>query len=252
MTPWVRWLITANVVMFLLTMVMPDLMKPLELIPALVLQRPWTLVTYAFLHAGFAHILFNMLTLFFFGPQLEARIGGTNFIRLYLFSALSGAVASFVTPFAAIVGASGAIFGVMLGFARYWPRATILIWGIVPVQARIMVIIMTVLSLFGGMGIGQAGIAHFAHLGGFAGGWLYLKWMERRRFVMAVAPREPRRSFGGGVAAATIERWKRIPLDALHPANREEVGRVLTKLEQHGPASLTADERETLNRFSAG
>ncbi len=252
MTPWVRWLITANIVMFLVTTLMPEVMQPLAFVPALVLQRPWTLITYAFLHAGFGHILFNMLSLFFFGPQLEARIGGTHFIRLYFFSALTGALASFVTPSVAIVGASAAIFGVLLGFARYWPRAIMLIWGIVPVQARIMVLIMTVLSLFGGIGIGGAGIAHFAHLGGFAGGWLYLKWMERRHFVMAVAPKEPRRSFGGGVASATVERWKRIPLDALHPANRDEVGRVLAKLAQHGPASLTADERETLNRFSAG
>ncbi len=252
MTPWVRWLITANIVMFLVTTLAPEVAQPLAFVPVLVLQRPWTLITYAFLHANFGHILFNMLSLFFFGPQLEARLGGANFIRLYFFSALTGALASFVTPYVAIVGASAAIFGVLLGFARYWPRAIILIWGIVPVQARIMVIIMTVLSLFGGIGIGGAGIAHFAHLGGFAGGWIYLKWMERRRFVMAVAPKEPRRSFGSGIAPTTLERWKRIPLDALHPANRDEVGRVLTKLDQQGPASLTADERETLNRFSAG
>jgi len=252
MTPWVRWLITANVVVFLFTTLMPDVAQPLAFVPALILQRPWTVITYAFVHAGFSHILFNMLSLFFFGPQLEARIGSPHFIRLYLTSALTGALASFVTPNVAIVGASGAIFGVLLGFARYWPHASILVWGIFPVPARVMVIIMTVLSLFGGLGIGGAGIAHFAHLGGFAGGYLYLKWMERRRFVFAVAPREPRRSFGGGVPAPTLDRWKRIPLDALHPANRDEVGRLLAKLEQHGPASLTAEERETLNRFSAG
>jgi membrane associated rhomboid family serine protease len=130
-----------------------------------------------FLHAGPWHLGFNMLALYFFGPRVEARLGGPHFLALYGISGLVGALASLAsTPHAAIVGASGAIFGVMLGYARYWPRALIYIWGVVPIQARWFVIGMTALSLFGV----QPGVAHFAHLGGFLGAFLYLSWVDRR------------------------------------------------------------------------
>jgi membrane associated rhomboid family serine protease len=201
-----------------------------------------------FVHAGFGHLFFNMLGLYFFGPQLEARIGSRNFVGLYLASGLAGALFSFFTPHALIVGASGAVYGVMLGFARYWPRSKLLIWGIVPVEAWLLVVIMTALALFGGAGFGQAGVAHFAHLGGFVGGFLYLKVMESRspaagfraRAQPAVRP----------AARDDIERWRRIPRDGLHPVNREELDRVLAKLAASGVDALTPDERLFLDRFS--
>lgn len=247
MTPWVLRLIAANVVMYFLLLTVPGLGDLLLLVPAAVPFRPWTPVTYMFLHAGLWHLLFNMLSLFFFGPRLEARIGSRHFLQLYFGSGIMGAVLSAATPFAAIVGASGAVFGVMLGFARYWPREPILIWGILPIQARWFVIIMTGLSLYGGAGQGRSGIAHFAHLGGFLGGWLYLKWMERRspaaRFRKQTAP--PLRRGDG----ADLERWKRINRDAMHPVNREEWDRVLAKIEAAGMGSLSPDERAFLERF---
>ena len=167
-----------------------DLFLPLEYWFALWPVRsgafwPWQLVSYGFLHGSLTHLLFNMLGLFFFGPRLEARIGSARFLRLYVISGLSGALFSLATPHVPIVGASGAIFGVFLGFARYWPRAQVLIWGIVPVEARLMVILMTVLALMGGFGAGQAGVAHFAHLGGFVGGWLYLRAVDARHGATA-------------------------------------------------------------------
>lgn len=249
MTPWVTRLVLANVVMYFLTIALPGLGDLLVLVPALVPYRPWTLVTYMFLHAGLSHIFFNMLGLFFFGPRLEARIGGRRFLQLYFTSGIVGALMSFATPSAAIVGASGAVFGVMLGFARYWPTAMILVWGIIPVPARWFVLIMTALSLFGGAGIGGAGIAHFAHLGGFVGGWLFFQWMDRytgaARF-RAKAGVVPPRPDGG-----TLERWQRIDRDAMHPVNREEFDRVMAKLTALGVASLLPDERAFLDRFSA-
>ena len=248
MTPWVLRLIAANAVMYFLTVAVPGLGNALLLVPALVPYRPWSLVTYMFLHAGLWHLVFNMLALYFFGPRLEARIGSRHFLRLYFGSGIMGAVLSTVTPHAAIVGASGAVFGVMFGFARYWPREPILIWGILPVEARWFVIIMTALSLYGGAGLGRSGVAHFAHLGGFLGGYLYLKWMERRspaaRFRAHAAPA---RSRGDG---ADLERWRRINRDAMHPVNREEWDRVMAKIEANGLGSLAPDERAFLDRFS--
>ena len=232
MTPWVQRLIVLNVGMFLLSTVFPALPQALMLVPALIPRRPWTVVTYMFLHAGLWHLAFNMLALYFFGPRLEGRLGERQFLVLYGISGLVGALASLAfTPRAAIVGASGAIFGVMLGYARYWPRALIYIWGVVPVQARWFVIGMTALSLFGGFGGAQAGVAHFAHLGGFLGGFVYLAWADRR---------SPAARFRSRVTASTpldgspSAQWSKIRLEDLHPVNREEVERLLRKSAEGG------------------
>jgi membrane associated rhomboid family serine protease len=225
MTPWVMRLVVANVVMFVLTAAVPGLARELALVPALVLARPWTPFTYMFVHAGAFHLMFNMLGLFFFGPQLEARLGGARFLRLYLVSGLAGALFSLATPHVAIVGASGATLGVFVGFARYWPHAQVLFMGIVPVEARVMVILMTVMSLVLARSPGS-GIAHRAHLGGVVGGWLYLRAAEARSAATAFRqvaraapkPRPPRWTAGASTAPA-------------HPVNAEEVERVLAKME---------------------
>ncbi|HBZ69318.1 MAG TPA: hypothetical protein DEP35_06090, partial [Deltaproteobacteria bacterium] len=176
-----------------------------------------------------------------------ARLGGRRFIGLYLTSGIAGAVLSLMTPNVAIIGASGAVFGVMLGYAHYWPRDLVYVFFL-PMEARWLVVLMTVMSLFGAWQ-GQGGIAHFAHLGGFAGGFLYVRWMELRspavQFRTAAAP-TPKTS------TADLDRWRRVPLDTLHPVNREEYERVMAKVELAGVASLTPDERAFLDRFSAG
>jgi membrane associated rhomboid family serine protease len=242
-------LIFANLAMLVLGESFPGAMGAFVLVPALVVSRPWTLVTYMFLHAGFAHFFFNMLALYFFGPRLELRLGGRRFMGLYLTSGIAGAVMSAVTPFAAIVGASGAVFGVMLGYAHFWPRDPIYIWGLIRVEARWLVVMMTALALFGGVTGAQSGVAHFAHLGGFVGGFLYLRWIELRSPAVqfrAAASEAPRGS------SADLERWRRIRPDTLHPVNREEYERVMAKVELGGAPSLTPDERAFLDRFSTG
>jgi len=243
----VTFLILANLVMLLLTGVVPGLAQSLMLVPLFIPLRPWTVVTYMFLHAGFTHFFFNMLALYFFGPRLETRLGGRRFIGLYLTSGIAGAVMSLVTPYAAIVGASGAVFGVMLGYAHFWPRDTVYVFFL-PMEARWLVVLMTAMSLFGAWQ-GQGGIAHFAHLGGFVGGFLYLRWIELRspavQFRARAAP--PARS-----STADLDRWRRVQPETLHPINREEYERVMAKVDLAGAASLTPDERAFLDRFSAG
>ncbi|MBP1653618.1 MAG: Peptidase rhomboid domain protein [Bacteroidetes bacterium] len=245
MNSWTMRLIAANVVMYFLTSASPGLLNLLMLVPAFVPAAPWTVVTYMFLHANLWHLLFNMLSLFFFGPRLEHELGGRDFLLLYFISGIAGALLSFLTPYVAIVGASGAVFGVLLGFARYWPREQIMIWGIIPVEARWLVIIMTVLSLIGGFG-GGGDIAHFAHLGGFAGGLLFLLWRDRNtraaRFKASVMPPP--------IRPADLERWSRIDRARLHEVNREELDRIMAKLQTGGSAGLTPDERAFLDRFS--
>lgn len=254
MTPWVLRIILANVVLFFLQQTTPPLTEQLILVPALALVRPWTIITYMFLHASTGHIFFNMLSFWFFGPRLEAQLGGRAFLGLYVTSGIMGALLSFFfAPHGAVLGASGAVFGVLLGYAWFWPRDKMLIWGVLPVEARWMVIAMTVLALFGGFGYGQVGIAHFAHLGGFAGGYLFLKLLERRRgaaranFRRRVAPPAPRLE----TASGAMDRWRKIPREQLHEVNRDELDRILDKISAQGIANLTPGEREFLDRFSA-
>ena len=152
MTTWVRRLLVANVIVFFLENVMPGLERQLAFVPAYAFSQPWTFVTYMFTHASITHILFNMIALYFFGPRVEDRLGSSRFITLYTIAGLSGALLSMVLARnAPIVGASGAVFGVTLAFAWFWPTVQILIWGILPVQAWLLVAFYVGYSLLSGM-----------------------------------------------------------------------------------------------------
>ncbi len=244
MTPVVRSLLIATVVAFFLQGTVALVYQAFVFVPQLVLVRPWTLVTYMFLHGSFTHILFNMLGLFFFGPRVEARIGSRQFAILYFVSGISGALLSLAFSGAPIVGASAGVFGVMLAFAHFWPHEPIHIWGIIPVPARILVIITTVLTLWSGFTGARGGIAHFAHLGGYAGAFLYLKWLDRARtsFKRKVATASPE-------VTRQIRGYQNIDRSRIHEVNRGEVDRILDKISAGGVESLTAQERLFLSNF---
>jgi len=264
MTPWVARLLFANVALFFISGASSALYTQLALVPAYALVRPWTLVTYMFLHGGFMHIAFNMLVLYFFGPRLESRLGSRVFLQLYFFSGIVAGLVSVIaplvlpvfSPFTAVVGASGALYGVLLAFAHYWPDERILIIPIpVPIRIRTMVFLATGLALAGiaaeVAGFRQA-IAHHAHLGGFLGAWLFMKWRERnspaakfRRDAEGTA----RRSWLQDREAA--QRWSDIDRESLHPVNREAYDEIMEKLRTGGMASLSDRERAFMERFSS-
>jgi membrane associated rhomboid family serine protease len=245
-TQYVRILLFANIGVFFIQMTAPALANALVFVPSLVLVRPWTIVTYMFLHGGLMHLAFNMLALYFFGPRVEDRLGSRRFLTLYFISGISGALLSIVfTPGAAIVGASAAVFGVMLAFAYFWPDAPIHIWGIIPVPARMLVIITTVLALWSGFGGSRSGIAHFAHLGGYAGAFIYLKWLDRARTAFR------KRATGAPAAVVgSISKRPTIDLSKVHEVNRDEVNRILDKISAQGIDSLTMQERLFLSNFA--
>lgn len=250
MSPWVLRLLVANVAVFLAGEAAPRVGEALYqlfvLVPARIDTRPWTIVTYMFLHQGLGHIFFNMVGLLIFGPRLEARLGGTRFVVLYLVSGIGGALLSFVfTPTAEIMGASGAILGITLGFARYWPKETIYVWFF-PMQVRLLVVLYIVMDVFGGFTGGGDGVAHFAHLGGLAGAYAYLKLIERRPLPSAKTKAQSIRP----PATGDVERWSKINRDSMHPVNREEYDRVMEKLKEEGSASLNDRERSFLDTFS--
>jgi membrane associated rhomboid family serine protease len=261
MRRWIPVIIAANVAAYVLQQTQPWITGAFMWVPGEALSRPWTAITYMFLHdpGGIGHILFNMLGLYIFGPRLEARIGGNKFLGLYLASGIAGALACFYQPQVAVIGASGAVFGVSLAYARYWPRDQVLIYGIIPMTTRTMVILYAVISVGGVFFNFQEGVAHLGHLGGFAGGWLYCLWLERftgARSFRALAegrratPVVPIPIGPTPDERAAVERWERIPVEQLHPVNREEFERIRAKLTAGGPRSLTLSEREFLDRFA--
>jgi membrane associated rhomboid family serine protease len=249
MTPWVTRLLIANVALHALRKIYPiELWSDLVFVPALTLTRPWSVVTYMFLHGDFSHLLFNMLGLFFFGSRVESRLGERRFLTLYLASGITGALASSIfTPSAAVIGASAGVFGVMLAFAMFWPREQIYIWGILPVEARVLVLVTTGIALYFGMR-GGGGVAHFAHLGGYLGAWLYLKWIGRnpaqRKFQARMNAVEP------SVKKAIALKKDALNLQGVHPLTREEVDRILDKINAEGMQSLTVEELRFLSNFA--
>ena len=242
MTPWVQRFLIANVLIFFVQQTVQGVDRALVFVPALLFVRPWTLVTYMFLHAGFMHILFNMLGLYFFGPRVEQRIGSERFVALYLISGITGGLLSFYNPGVPIIGASGAVYGVLLAYARFWPRDQILIWGIIPVEVRWLVMIYTVISL---MGWGS-GVAHFAHLGGFLGAFLYLLWLDRtagaKKFRQVATAPPPAKD-------AVLGNWRNVNRDSVHAVNKDEVDRILDKISATGIGSLSPAERLFLSNF---
>jgi membrane associated rhomboid family serine protease len=260
MTPWVRRLLIANVVAYIASRSAPALYYMFALVPVQLLQRPWTGISYMFLHAGLGHLFFNMLALFFFGPRLEQRLGGAGFLKLYFLSGFGGAAFSFIfAPQFPVVGASGAVYGVLLGFALYWPRERIYIWAILPVEAWLLATIMVGASLYFGFSGSTSGTAHFAHLGGLVFGFVYLK---AREWKLGSARRDFQRKLdkaAGPSGAAplvlpdrsALRRWETIPIEALHELNREEVLTLLEKARAVGAKGLSPAERQFMDRMAA-
>jgi membrane associated rhomboid family serine protease len=186
--PATRAIIAANVVAFLLQQFAGEAMvRFLALWPLGTLFEPWQLVSYAFLHGSIAHIFFNMFALFMFGRPLEYFWGSRRFSVFYLACVIAAAATQLLTASLAgsqepTVGASGGVFGLLLAFAMYFPRQRItLLFPPIPMPAWLFVTLYGVLELVLGVTNTQAGVAHFAHLGGMLGGALVILYWRARR-----------------------------------------------------------------------
>jgi len=187
LTPAVQALIVLNVAGYLLAIVVPAVSISLGLVPALVFERWWVWqpVTYMFLHGGLFHLLFNMLALWMFGVDLERRWGTRFFARYYFISGIGAAATTLVVSllpysFAAplygsvTVGASGAVYGLLVAFAMMYPHRPIYLYMLFPIPARIFVLIVGAISFLSSVSEARGGVAHAAHLGGLVAGYLYL------------------------------------------------------------------------------
>ena len=171
-----------NVAVFVLTSLFRNLSAYLGLVPFLVVhaQTYWQFFTYQFVHGDFFHLAFNMLALFFFGIPVERKIGTKEFILYYLLIGTIGGALSFLVYAATgfytitLVGASGAIFGVLLLYAVLYPNSVIYIWGVIPVPAPLLILGYAVIELISIFSVGD-GVAHLTHFIGLLAGWVYIR-----------------------------------------------------------------------------
>jgi membrane associated rhomboid family serine protease len=252
----VRWLLIANVGIFAVGALAGLMRFPLggylqfygALIPELTWGhfQLWRLFTYMFLHGNVWHLLFNMLTLWMLGPQLCWRMGQERFVALYLVSGLVAGLGSIVFYRLAgqadmeIIGASGALFGLMLAFARFWPDQYFVIFFVFQVQARFAVWIFGAISLYFAMGP-QTGIAHATHLFGIVGALLYFRFEER--------------ATGSWERLSTWKERKVVQKAVEELVNHEEfydtrVDPILKKISKYGMESLSKQEKDVLERAS--
>jgi membrane associated rhomboid family serine protease len=286
MTPAVQWLIAANVGVFFLQVTLfggDTVFGVLGLDPSRFPSEWWSVISYMFVHGGVWHIAFNMLSLWMFGPRIENIWGPRSFTYFYLWCGIGGAIAHLLfRGDAGLVGASAAVMGVLLAYALRWPDEEVYVFGVLPMKTRWLVVWLALINL--AMGIssakGGSGIGWFAHLGGLAFGWIYLRVSafggldNFRRWVSpvpdepedyrAVPRRVPRnrdradRNDGidevvaksNAVAAKTV-RAAVLPRPGKETRQSQEVlDMVLDKISKEGIESLTREEQAVLEEMS--
>lgn len=178
---WCLYIIIINVAVFLATYLHRDYLTYLSMNPLNVIHRHmyWQFVTYMFAHANVNHLFFNMLGLFFFGTMVERSMGSKEFLLFYMTCGILAGIFSFVVYESTgyyrvfLLGASGALFAVMLAYAIIYPDSTVYLMGIVPLKAPVLVLGYTAIEIFSQITGYQSGVAHLTHLGGFAFAFLY-------------------------------------------------------------------------------
>jgi membrane associated rhomboid family serine protease len=238
----VKYLLIVNGGLFLLELISGmRIIGWLGLTPYLVWRKwyLWQLVTYMFLHGSFWHLAINMFVLWMFGTELERTWGTTQFLKYYFITGVGAGVLSvLVTPGSGIptVGASGAIFGLLVAYAMIYPNRLIYLWFFIPIKAKYLALMLGVFELVATMHLARDGVAHWAHLGGMLVGFAYLKIASFAR---------------GGFARYEKRRIRVVTPDRTAAEDlQEEVDRILRKISQFGIESLTPEEKKTLDRAS--
>jgi membrane associated rhomboid family serine protease len=226
---------------------------------------PWQLVSYMFLHGGIGHLFFNMLALWMFGMELENLWGSRTFLLFYMVCGIGAGLANLLfAPMlgqtAPTVGASGAIFGVLIAFGALFPDRPIYIWFLLPIRAKFFVMIYIGIELFYGITGTTDGVAHVAHLGGALVGYL---------FLLVLTGRIPGRSAVAGLAnfGSSLGRGKRKRRDEVRDAQfydittgrrvdpddrptQQVIDEILDKINRDGYQSLTEEEKNILAEAS--
>ena len=281
MTRAVQWLLAMNIGIYFLQLTLfgsDAVYSALALDPARFPSAWWTIGTYMFVHAWLAHLAFNMFTLWMFGPRLEQEWGTRTFVQFYLWCGLGGAVAHLLfAQHSSVIGASGAISGVLVAYALRWPDEEVYLFGVIPMKSRWLVAAMLAMNIIFALSPSSR-IDWTAHVGGMAFGWIFLKLyavggINRVRGWVSAVPddsedmpravprnRAPMRDRSAGVdevvsrSNAVVLRESKsvqhVPKQETPKEYAARVNRVLDKISQQGMASLTRDERRLLEDMS--
>ncbi|HCK99722.1 MAG TPA: DUF1751 domain-containing protein [Candidatus Marinimicrobia bacterium] len=260
----IKNIIIANIVVFVVMFVLGAeqfFLLNFGLVPKFVWSRGfvWQLFTYMFIHGGFGHIFWNMFVLWMFGTEIETYLGRKEFYKFYF---LAGAGSGLITLLFSlnstipVVGASGAIYAVLVAFALIFPNREIYLYFLFPIKAKYFVLIMAIITFFSTFSAGGSNISHLTHLGGLLIGYLYLRpprlFAQIRYKLPKIHLRNPlgnllRRFFK--VRRVAKKRPPQTPTrrgydtdDTMH----EELNRLLDKISKEGYESLSEQEKQTL------
>lgn len=221
--------------------------------------QPWQLFTYLFMHGGLMHLFFNMLALWMFGMELENTWGSKKFLGYYLLCGIGAGISNLlVGPFfgqaGPTVGASGAIYGVLVAFGMMFPDRPIFVYFVLPIRARYFVLFYMVIEVYSGVTGTMDGVAHFAHLGGAAVGAIYML-IDQRRFRIDRLWSRTRDQFVPTERVGKMHTFqpRNISDATYHDVGRSEEGidqqqidDILDKISQDGYQSLTEQEKKIL------
>ncbi|MDP9206777.1 MAG: rhomboid family intramembrane serine protease [Gemmatimonadota bacterium] len=277
----VQWLLALNIGVYFLQLTLfgtDGVFSTLALNPARFPSEWWTLVTYMFVHGWLAHLAFNMFTLWMFGPRLEQVWGTRAFVQFYLWCGIGGGFAHLLfAQHSAVIGASGAISGVLVAYALHWPDDELYLFGMIPMKSRWLIAAMIGMNVILALSP-SSGIDWTAHLGGMGFGWLFLKLyslggLDRVRGWVSSVPDEsedmpravPRTrsstrdqargmddvvSRSNAVVLRESKPLQHVPKQETPKEYAARVNRVLDKISQQGIESLTKDERRLLEEMS--
>jgi membrane associated rhomboid family serine protease len=284
-TPAVQWLIALNAIVYFIQLTSPvgtaDVAAWMGLSAAEFPSHWWAIGTYMFVHAGFVHIATNMIMLWMFGPRVERAFGARAFTYFYLWCGLGGGIFHLLfEQHGMVIGASGAVVGVVLAYALKWPDDEVYILGVWPIRAvwlAVWTIAWNVGMAFADLtGYSSGSVAFMTHVGGLVFAWIYLhapnssSFDKIRRHVATVPDdtnpqpipklqRPPKRRDGQPSADEAVARSnaivKRRPQSPMLSAPRsqpraEDVNALLDKISREGMGSLSGDERELLQEIS--
>lgn len=271
-TPTVKILLIANVAVYFLQNLLPLIegWGVFQTRTAVFNFQIWRFATYMFMHGSFSHILFNMFGLWMFGSQIEALWGRRTFLTFYVICGLGGAVFYALMDIVGVgmgrpmLGASGAIFGILVAYGITFPNNVLLLGFIFPVKAKYAVVIFGLIQVFSTASDSGGGVAHSAHLGGMLAGFLFM-WATMPSF-----PRQLHEAFGdmGGIwrRFQTKRNMRVVPprrkpesgstkqhtTDSSKPSSaspeQKKIDLILDKISRDGLQSLSDEEQEILRR----
>jgi membrane associated rhomboid family serine protease len=251
LTPAVKNILFANGIVFLMSMLNNQLFYflsnnfALHAYDVLYQFKIWQLFTYMFLHGGFWHIFFNMFIFWMFGTELEMEWGSKQFLKYYFICGVGAGIINILLTssdpsYPGTVGASGAIYGIMVAYALRYPNRLVYIYFLFPVKVKYMVGFLAIISFLSTWNTQGDGIAHAAHLGGMLVGFIYLKYWQHFYKVKSMFQQTTKKPVSKSSATG----------DEKVEYYRKKIDELLDKINRIGYLNLTDEEKELLEEGS--